>query len=277
MKTAYRANPYIGPGPKEGSYAWKVEREIERRFRVAHAVVLNSGTAALHCALAALGLRPGDEIITSPITFSATAAAIVLAGGVPRFADVDPRTFCITRRTVKDVLTDRVRGILPVHLFGRMADVDSLASLGLPVLEDACQAVGASTSGRYAGTIGLAGAYSFGGWKQVSAGEGGCLVTQIQAVAQAARLMMNHGENFGGPVGYNYRPNEATCKEILHGLYNLQDNTPFKRPYLVRHRGPKDLPYLDRPISKLPAFKRYDVTPTPVANRLCERTLCVRS
>jgi len=275
-KTAYRANPYHGVEPAEDSYAWKVEREIERRFSVRHAVAVNSGTAALLCALHALGVKPGDEVITSPITFSATAAAIVLAGGRPVFADVDAKSFCITERTVRRVLSRKTRAILPVHLFGRLADTDALSSLGLPVIEDACQAVGCHRRGRYSGSFGLAGAYSFGGRKQVTAGEGGALVTNIDAVARSARLFMNHGENFGGPVGHNFRPNESTCKEILFGLLNLKDNTPFKRPYLVKKRRPQDKPYIDRPITKLPAFHQYDTTPIPVATKLCEEMLCVR-
>lgn len=275
-KTAYRANPYIGPGPAEGSYAWKVERYIERRFRVRHAVVVNSGTAALHCALVALGLRPGDEVVTSPLTFSATAAAIVLAGGSPVFADVDPNSFCISKETVKRVLSDRVRAILPVHLFGRLADMDALASLGLPLFEDACQAVGNRTGKRYAGTIGIAGAYSFGSQKQASGGEGGCLVTQIEAVAEAARRMMNHAENFGGKPSPNYRIPEAVCRDILHELQNLKDNTPFRRPYVVWERGPYNKAYIHRTIDTLPAFAHYRKGDLKVATQLAERSLCIR-
>lgn len=275
MLTAYRANPLIGPGPAEGSYAWKVEREIERRFKVAHAVVTNSGTAALHAALVATGVQ-GREVITSPLTFSATAAAIILAGGRPVFADVHPATFCITRETVKRVITENTAAILPVHLFGHVMDVGSLSGLGYPIIEDSCQAVGCRNHGRFGGSAGLAGAYSFGSRKQVSAGEGGALVTNVEAVATAARLFMNHGENFGGAVGYNYRPNEATCKLILQGLHKLKDNTPFLRPYLVKQRGPKDKPYIDRTLDKYPAFAKYVTGPLPVAHELAERTLCVR-
>jgi dTDP-4-amino-4,6-dideoxygalactose transaminase len=261
----------------EGSYAWKVEREIERRFGVRHAVVVNSGTAALHCALVALGLRPGDEVVTSPLTFSATAAAIVLAGGVPVFADVCPRTFVLTKRTVSRVITRRTRAVLPVHLFGNLADVRELQSFGLPVLEDACQAVGTGRGGRYAGNFGIAGAYSFGSRKQCSAGEGGCIVTGVDAIARAAREFANHAENFGGPASPNYRPAESVCWEILHELGNLKDNTPFLRPYLVKQRGPKDKPYIHQLIDRLPAFAKYATDAYPVARRLVERELCVRS
>jgi len=227
--------------------------------------------------MVALALRPGDEVITSPISFAATASAIVLAGGVVRFADVDPRTFVLTPETVKREITGKTKAILYVHLFGAsVGSIQSLSQLGLPVVEDACQAVGGETGKHYAGTCGIAGAYSFGGRKQVTAGEGGMLVTNSDTVARSARLTMNHGECFGGPVGYNYRPNEATCKLILAGLKRLKDNTPFAVPYLVKKRGPNDKPYIDRPLYELPAFQKYKRGNLPVAEELTRRTLCVR-
>ncbi len=222
--SAYRANKDFGSGPTEGSYAWRLEREIERKFKIKHAVAVNSGTAALHGGLVSLGLGPGDEVVTSPYTFSATASAILLAGGTPVFADVDPYTFCITKETVKRVLTKKTKAILPVHLFGGLADIGSLASLGLPVVEDACQAVGAHQGGTYSGAFGLWGAYSFNGGKNVPAGEAGALVTNSGKVAEKARWLMNHGENFGQrDVGLNYRPNELTCCVAYHGLLELEE------------------------------------------------------
>jgi len=230
--SAYRANPLFPTwtGPAEGSYAYKLEREIERKFRVRHAVAVNSGTAALHAALASLSLRPGEEVVTSPYTFSATASAILLSGGTPVFADVDPYTFCITKETVKRVITKRTRAILPVHLFGGLADMRGLLSLGLPVIEDACQAVGARSSDGYSGTTGLAGAYSFNGGKNVPAGECGMLVTNDDKVSEAARRFMNHGENFKRKeIGYNYRPNELTCAVAYHGLLELDERNERRR------------------------------------------------
>jgi len=222
--SAYRANPQVGVEPVKGSWAWRLEREIERRFRVKHAVVVNSGTAALHAALSSLSLKPGDQVITSPYTFSATVSAIVLSGGTPVFADVDPYTFSITKETVRHVIGKRTRAILPVSLFGGMADVRSLQSYGVPVIEDACQAVGARDSAGYSGTQGLAGAYSFNGGKNIPAGEAGALVTNDDSVALRARLLMNHGENFGQrEVGLNYRPNELTCCVAYHGLLELEE------------------------------------------------------
>ena len=230
--SAYRANPLFPSwtGPVEGSYAERLEREIERKFRVKHAVAVNSGTAALQAGLAALRLKDGDEVITSPYTFSATASAILLSGGRPVFADVDPYTFCISKETVKNALTKRTKAILPVHLFGGLADMRGIQSLGLPVIEDACQAVGARSSDGYSGTTGLAGAYSFNGGKNVPAGEAGCLVTNSDKVAETARLFMNHGENFNRKeIGYNYRMNELTACVAYHGLLELDDRNVHRR------------------------------------------------
>lgn len=223
--SAYRANKDFGSGPVKDSYAWRLEREIEKRFKVKHAVAVNSGTAALHCALQGLNLQAGDEVVTSPYSFSATVSAIILAGGTPRFADVDQFSFCITKETVKRVITKKTKAIVPVSLFGGMADVSGLsASFGLPVLEDACQAVGARNTHGYAGTSALAGAYSFNGGKNVPAGEAGALVTNSSKVAEVARLHMNHAENFGADyVGLNYRPNELTCCVAYHGLLELEE------------------------------------------------------
>jgi dTDP-4-amino-4,6-dideoxygalactose transaminase len=234
--SAYRANKDYGVEPVKDSYAWRFEREIERKFKVKHAVAVNSGTAALHAGLSALKSTFGHnsgEIVTSPYSFSATVSAIILAGYTPVFADVDPYTFCITKETVKRVITKRTRAIVPVSLFGGMADVRGMRCFGLPVVEDACQAVGAHSSGNYSGTNGLAGAYSFNGGKNIPAGEAGAVVTNSSEVAHQARLLMNHAENFGvDQIGLNYRPNELTCCVAYHGLLELGERN-FRRNQLA--------------------------------------------
>jgi len=232
--SAYRANPLFPTwtGPLEGSYAYKLERELEKRFHVKHAIAVNSGTAALHAGLQALNLR-GGEVVTSPYTFSATASAILLAGGIPVFADVDPYTFCITKETVKHAITRRTKAILPVSLFGGMADVHGLREYGLPVIEDACQAVGAKNEHGWSGTHGLAGCYSFNGGKNIPAGEAGALVTNDDKVAESARLFMNHGENFlKKDIGVNYRMQEVVACIAYHGLLELEGRNR-KRAYLA--------------------------------------------
>ena len=222
--SAYRANKDYGSGPIKGSQAWKLEREIERKFKVKHAIAVNSGTAALHAALVSVGVQ-GREVITSPYTFSATSSAILLAGGIIRYADVDPYTFCITKETISEVITKKTAAILPVHLFGYLGDMHELKTLGVPIIEDACQAVGAQRNTTFAGTFGVAGTYSFNGGKNCPSGEGGALVTNSDKIAERARLLANHQENFENQkeVGYNYRMQEIVACIARHGLKDLDE------------------------------------------------------
>ena len=227
--SAYRANPQVGVEPRKDSWAWRLEREIEKRFKVKHAVAVNSGTAGLHAALVGAGITSG-EVITSPFTFSATISAIVLAGATPVFADVDPYTFTISPDTVKGLVNKRTRCILPVDLFGGLAPFEGVDYHGTPIIRDSCQAVGAVRNGTYSGTDALAAAYSFNGGKQVPAGEAGALVTNSDKVAHHARLLMNHAENFGAKwVGYNYRPTEVTACVAWHGLQELEERNKRRR------------------------------------------------
>ena len=243
--SAYRASSAFPDwiGPRKDSEAWRFEREVEKHFAVAHCVAVSSGTAALHAALVALDVR-GKEVVTSPYTFSATASAILLAGGIPRFADIDPWSFCITPETVKPHVTKRTAAILPVHLFGYFQDLEGFKQFGVPVVEDACQAVGASRNIRlgngrgedrvFAGCQGKAGALSFNGSKNLPTGEGGALVTNDAKLAEKARRFINHGENFGlgaGPsgVGVNYRMQEVVACMARHGLRDLEARNERRR------------------------------------------------
>lgn len=242
--SAYRANPQVGVEPAKGSWAWRLERDIERRFRVRHAVAVNSGTAALHAGLVSCDLR-GGEVVTSPYTFSATVAAILLAGGVPRFADVDPHTYCITPETVRKHVTKKTKAILPVSIFGGMCDVQGLKAFGVPVVEDACQAVGARNAAGYSGTHGLAGVYSMNGGKNVPAGECGAVVTNDSEIAARARLLMNHGESFyKKDIGYNYRPNELTACVAYHGLQSVQERNKRRRDIVGAFEKALDVKYI---------------------------------
>ena len=223
--SAYRANPLFPTwtGPSKGSWAERLERDAERRFGVRHAIAVNSGTAALHSALVALRLPRGSVVVTSPFTFSATSSAICLAGYTPRYADVDPFSFNITPETVKKVLSKDVKAILPVSLFGGLSDVHGLKQFGLPVVEDACQAVGARDQHGYSGTHAEIGCYSMNGGKNVPAGECGMAVTNDDRMAERIRLFMNHGENFQRKeIGYNYRIQEVVACIAWHGLQELE-------------------------------------------------------
>lgn len=189
------------------------EREVAEYLGVRHAVGLNSGTDALIIGLRALGIGPGDEVITTPFTFFATAEAISSVGAVPVFVDIDPVTFNLDPRLVENCITPRTKAIVPVHLYGRPAEMDQILELScryqLKVLEDCAQAFGATYGGHRVGTLGHAGAFSFFPSKNLGAyGDGGLLVTNDDRVADIARMLRAHGTRrkyFNEMIGYNSR------------------------------------------------------------------------
>ncbi len=191
--------------------------QFERRWAdycdAEHCVGLNSGTSALHLALVALGVGEGDEVITSPMSFFATAEAILYTGARPVFVDIDPGTFCLDPIRAREAVTARTRAIMPVHLFGHPADLDPLLEVAeernLAVIEDAAQAHGALYKGRKVGAIGWAGCFSFYPTKNLGAyGEAGAIATNDPELDEQLRLLRNHGQAGGyhhSQVGYNYR------------------------------------------------------------------------
>lgn len=189
------------------------EQEVAQYLGVKHAVGLNSGTDALFIGLRALGIGPGDEVITTPFTFFATAEAISLVGATPIFVDIDPATFNLNPDLIKERITPRTKAILPVHLYGRPAEMEPILALagqhGLKVLEDCAQAFGATYRGKKVGTLGHAGAFSFFPSKNLGAyGDGGLLVTDDDQVAETARMLRAHGSRrkyFNETIGYNSR------------------------------------------------------------------------
>ncbi|HEV2076102.1 MAG TPA: DegT/DnrJ/EryC1/StrS family aminotransferase, partial [Thermoleophilaceae bacterium] len=185
------------------------EQEFAGYLGARHCVGVANGTDALTIALRALGARRGDEVVVPSFTFYATAEAVVNAGAVPVFCDVDPDTFCVTAETVGAAITPRTRAIVPVHLFGGMAPVEELRAFGLPLLEDAAQAAGARSGGRRAGTLGDAATFSFFPSKNLGAlGDGGAVVTDSDEVADLARRLRFHGSAdkvTHTEVGYNSR------------------------------------------------------------------------
>jgi dTDP-4-amino-4,6-dideoxygalactose transaminase len=174
------------------------EREAADYLGVRHAFGVNSGTDALVIGLRALGIGPGDEVITSPFTYFATAEAVSLIGAKPVFADIRPDLFTLDPARIEERITPRTRAIIPVHLFGHPADMQAIAAIAarhdLRILEDAAQAFGASERGRKLGSLGDVGAFSFYPSKNLGAfGDAGMLVTDDDAVAESARLLRTHG------------------------------------------------------------------------------------
>ena len=189
------------------------EREFAAYCGTKHCVALSNGTAALHLGLLALGVQPGDEVITSPNTFLATAEAVTYCGARPVFVDIDPATANLDPKLLERAISPRTRAIMPVHLYGRAADMDAIRSIAagrkVRILEDAAQAHGTRYRGRRAGDLAEAAAFSFYPTKNLGAyGEGGALTTNDDQIANFARAARSHGQTARYEhefVGYNYR------------------------------------------------------------------------
>jgi dTDP-4-amino-4,6-dideoxygalactose transaminase len=190
-----------------------LEREIAEYSQCAFGIGVSSGTDALLVALMAIDLQPGDEVITTPYTFFATAGAISRLGGVPVFVDVEPGSYNMDPVRLEAVITDKTRAIIPVHLYGQMADMDAIMDVAerrkLYVIEDAAQAIGAEYKGRRAGSIGHMGCFSFFPSKNLGAfGDGGMVTTNDPALAGRLKLLRNHGykpKYYNKVVGGNFR------------------------------------------------------------------------
>ncbi len=184
---------WITTGPR----VKKFEEELRRYFNAPHALALSSATAGLHLALAALELKPGDEVITTPMTFAATLNTIVLTGGTPVLVDVEPDTYNMDVAKLAGAVTKRTRAILPVHFAGLPVDLDPLYALadkhGLRVIEDAAHAIGTEYKGKRIGGFGDTQVFSFHPNKNITTGEGGCVVTRDDALAEKIALLRFHG------------------------------------------------------------------------------------
>lgn len=210
----------------QGPMVEALETEFARRHGVRHAVAVNNGTTALVVALEALGIGPGDEVITTPFTFIATLNAIVQAGATARFADIGP-DLNIDPAAIKPLIGERTRALLPVHLYGYMADMSTIAPLagdhGLAIVEDAAQAVGGAHHGQAAGSFGT-GCFSLYATKNICTGEGGVVTTDDDEVADRLRLLRNQGmrERYQYELaGHNYRLTDLAAAVGLPQLRRL--------------------------------------------------------
>lgn len=192
------------------------EQETAQYLGVPHAFGCASGTDALHLALLAAGIGPGDEVITSPFTFIATAEAIRYVGATPVFVDIDPKTYNLDPQAVERAVTEKTRLIMPVHLFGQPADMITIQTIadqkGLMVIEDCAQSFGASIDGRQTGQFGIAAGYSFFPSKNLGCyGDGGLVVTRSDAMAETLLMLRNHGSKiryYHDVIGFNSRLDE---------------------------------------------------------------------
>ncbi|TAK72252.1 MAG: DegT/DnrJ/EryC1/StrS aminotransferase family protein, partial [Gammaproteobacteria bacterium] len=184
---------WLATGPRVAQFT----EALKDYFQAPYVLPLMSGTSGLHLALLAMGLEPGDEVITSPLTFAATLNTIVLAGGKPVLVDIDPATRNIDINLLEKALTPRTRVILPVHFAGLPVDLDPIYALadhyGLRVLEDAAHAIGTEYKGKRLGSFGDTQLFSFHATKNITTGEGGCIVTRDPQIAEQIELLRFHG------------------------------------------------------------------------------------
>ena len=180
----------------QGPLVKQFEDRFAQMIGVKHAIALNNGTTSLVAALQVLDLRPGDEVVTSPFTFVATLNAILEAGATARFADISEDDFNVTAESLAAAITDRTRALMPVHLYGQIADMDAIAALaaerGLGLVEDSAQSHGSTLNGRHAGSYGL-GSFSFYATKNITTGEGGMVTTDDDVLADRLRILRNQG------------------------------------------------------------------------------------
>src|SRR5438128_7006608 len=204
------SKPFIGPREKQlvldaldsgwvssiGKYIDEFETNFARYCGTEHALAVSNGTTGLHLALAALGLQAGDEVIVPDLTFVATANAVAYTGATPVLAEIDPDTLCIDPESVKSLITDRTKAIIPVHLYGHPADMDALTEIAeaqrIDLIEDAAEAHGAEYKGRRVGGLGKCGVFSFYGNKVITTGEGGMLTTNDREFYQRAKRLRDH-------------------------------------------------------------------------------------
>ena len=221
-----------------------VVEEFERRFAelsgVTQAIAVNNGTTSLVAAISIADLAPGDEIVTSPFTFIATLNAILEAGATARFADISEDDFNVTAETLSPAITDRTRVLMPVHLYGQIAEMNGIAALaasrGLVIVEDAAQAHGSTLDGRPAGSFGI-GSFSFYATKNITTGEGGMLTTDDAEVADRLRILRNQGMRARYEyvmAGHNYRLTDLQAAIALPQLARYEATITARRANAAR-------------------------------------------
>jgi perosamine synthetase len=261
----------LAQGPQVAAF----EREFAAVVGCADAVAMNSGTAANHAALDAMGIGDGDEVLTTPFTFAATATPILMQRAVPKFVDIDPRTFNLDPAAALAASGPATKAVVLVDLFGLPVDpfgIEPLRARGIRVLEDACQSIGAMRDGANAGTIGEAASFSFYATKNLMTGEGGMLSTNDPAIAASARRFRHHGQGERYEyvsLGYNYRMTDVCAAIGRVQLGRLADIGTGRRAHAAFY----DLELAGIPGVTLPyvppgahhAYHQYSMTIDPAA------------
>jgi perosamine synthetase len=266
---AWHEDFYGGPRVRE------FEQKCAEYFEVKHAITVNSWTSGLVAAIGAIGIEPGDEVIVTPWTMSASATAVLHWNAIPVFADIDPETFNLDPKSVEKNITPYTKAIMVVDIFGQSADMDELMAIadkyGLKVISDTAQSPGAMYKGKFAGTLGHVGGYSLNYHKHIHTGEGGVLVTNDDAIAERLQLIRNHAEvvvgnkgveNLSNMIGHNFRLGEIECAIGIEQLKKL-DGFVKSRQHLaaILTAGLKHLNGIKTPVVKTDRTHVYYVYP----------------
>ncbi len=237
----------LAQGPKVA----ELEKAWAEYCGTKHALAVNSGTAAIHAALFAAGVQPGDEVITTPFSFIATINPIIMLGAKPVLVDIDKATFNIDATKIEAVITKKTKAIMPVHLYGQPADVSAIKDLAekhdLKIIEDACQAIGSEYRGKKAGNLGSLGCFSLYATKNIMCGEGGMITTNDDEQAKLIRQFRQHGMSGSYQyehLGYNYRLTDLQAAIAVEQLKKVdrfnkarQENARFFNEELKDVRG----------------------------------------
>jgi dTDP-4-amino-4,6-dideoxygalactose transaminase len=249
---------HVAQGPRVEAF----EQAIAARLGVAGAVAVSSGTAALHLALLALGVGAGDDVLIPSFTCAALLHAVRAAGATPRPVDVDPATFNLDPDAARRAHTSRTRAVVAVHAFGLPADVAALGTLGLPVVEDAAQALGATYRGRPVGALGQVGVLSFYATKLMTTGEGGMLVSDDRQLLAAARDLREYDEKTEDRARFNYKTTDLAAALGLAQLGRLPGFLAARQALAARYRtalGHAPLAHPAVPDDRAHAYHRYVV------------------
>lgn len=258
-----------------GPMVRKFEEKWCEAIGVDHAVSVNSNTSGLFASVGALGLGPGDEVIVSPYTMTASAIAPVVYGAIPVFADIHPDTFCLDPESVREKVTPRTKAIIIVHILGHPADMDAIMAIAkefdLRVIEDCAQTPKGKYKGKYLGTIGDLGVFSLNYHKHIHTGEGGVVVTNNKQLAERVQLIRNHAENvveakgvteITNMIGYNYRMTEIEAAIGIQQLKKVDD--------LIEQRL-ENVKVINDAIGSLPGF-----TPQPYVDETSLHTYYIQ-
>lgn len=272
---------YIGAWTEDffgGPKVREFERQAADYFGVKHAVTVNSWTSGLVAAVGALDIEPGDEVIVTPWTMSATATAILHWNAIPVFVDIDPLTYNLDPASIERNISPQTKAIMVADIFGQSADMDEIMAIaarhGLKVISDTAQSPGARYKGRFAGTCADVGGYSLNYHKHIHTGEGGILVTDDDAIAERAQLIRNHAEvvvgdkgvaNIGNMIGHNFRLGEIECAIGIEQMKKL-DRLVASRQALASAltQGLQGLPGLQTPVVGADRSHVYYVYPMQV-------------